>query len=278
MKNAESTILVPFDFTEIAYYAIEHAMMLAKRKNASITLLNIVKKESEIELVSQKFSEEIETINSKLGVKPNFLVREGNIFKTINLVAEELEALIVIMGTHGIRGLQKLTGSWALKVIIGSRIPYLVVQDSPSYNTEKKIVFPVDFKTENKEKLAWTEFISKFLETKIYLFSSSTKDGAIEPRTKANLVFCKNFLSEKGIDYELSLSEGTGSFSQDTLQFAKKINADSIIIMTTRDIAFHDYVLGANEQQIIANNLKVPVMVINPRTDLMKYGYGGFGV
>jgi nucleotide-binding universal stress UspA family protein len=277
MENTESTLLVPFDFTEMAYYAIEHAMMLAKRKNTSITLLNIVKKESEIPSVSQKLTKEVEKVNSKLGIKPNFLVREGNIFKTINQVAEELEALMVIMGTHGIRGLQKLTGSWALKVIIGSRIPYLVVQNSPSSTSEKKIVFPVDFKTENKEKLVWAEFISKFLETKVYLFSSSSKDGAIEPRTKANLVFCKNFLSDKGIDYELSLSEGTGSFSQETLQFAKKINADAIIIMTTRDIAFHDYVLGANEQQIIANTLKVPVMVINPRTDLMKYGYGGFG-
>ena len=33
--------------------------------------------------------------------------------------------------------------------------------------------------------------------------------------------------------------------------------------------------MGAQEQYIIANSAKVPVMVINPRTDLMKYGYGG---
>ena len=50
-----------------------------------------------------------------------------------------------------------------------------------------------------------------------------------------------------------------------------------IIIMTTRDIAFHDYVIGAQEQYMIANTAKIPVMVINPRTDLMKYGYGNFG-
>jgi hypothetical protein len=28
---------------------------------------------------------------------------------------------------------------------------------------------------------------------------------------------------------------------------------------------------------MIANAAKIPVMVINPRTDLMKYGYGNFG-
>ena len=53
--------------------------------------------------------------------------------------------------------------------------------------------------------------------------------------------------------------------------------ADVIVVMTTRDIAFHDYVLGAYEQYIIANTAQIPVFVINPRTDLMIYGYGSFG-
>ncbi len=277
MENSERTILVPYDFTEIAMYAVEHAIDFSKGKDIGITLLNIAKKDSEIENLTEKLSNEANKIEKKLGVKPNIIVKEGTIFKTINQVVEEIDAILVVMGTHGIKGLQKLTGSWALKVIVGSKIPYFVVQDSPSNSSVRKMVFPVDFRTENKEKLHWAEFISKFLNTKIYLFSTSTKDGALEPRTKANLVFCKNFLTEKGIEYELSLSEGGGSFSQETINFAKKIDASGIIIMTTRDIAFHDYVLGANEQQIIANDSKVPVLVINPRTDLMKYGYGGFG-
>lgn len=276
MDNSNNTILIPFDFTDVAMHAVEHAHMFSTKNTMRICLLHIVKKNTEIEAARIKMKSEAEKINTKLGFIPEVEIREGSIFKTINQVAEEKDVILIIMGTHGIKGLQKLTGSWALKVIVGSKIPYLVVQDSPSNAIEKKIVFPVDFKTENKEKLVWAEFISKFLNTKIYLFSTSSKDGAIEPRTKANLVFCKNYLAEKGIDHELSLSDGSGSFSQETLSFAQKIKADAIIIMTTRDIAFHDYVLGANEQQIIANSSKLPVMVINPRTDLMKYGYGAF--
>ncbi len=276
MEKSENIILVPYDFTEVAMHAILHAKDLTQKNNAEICLLHIVKKDTDLEEATKKLEQKKEEIKSTYGIDVSFAVREGTIFKTINEYAEENNALIVVMGTHGIKGLQKLTGSWALKVIIGSKIPYLVVQDKPNSNDVKKVVFPVDFKTENKEKLYWAEFLSKFLKTKVYLFSSSTKDGVIEPRTKANLVFCKNFLEEKGIDYELSLSEGKGSFSNETISFAHQIEASAIIIMTTRDIAFHDYVLGANEQQIIANSSKVPVMVINPRTDLMKYGYGGF--
>lgn len=275
MESLMHSILVPYDFTEVTFNAAAHAVNLSKVLNTNITLLHIVKKDSEIQEAEKKLKEDASKVEKKLGVKPEVLVKEGTIFKTINEVSEELENALVVMGTHGMKGMQKLTGSWALKVIVGSRVPFLVVQEPPQKNDYTKIVFPVDFKSENKEKLRWAEYMSRFFKTKVFLFSSTSKDGAVDGRTKANVVFCKNFLEEKSIDYELILSKHKTSFSQETVDFAKNNQADLIIIMTTRDIAFHDYVLGAQEQYIIANSAKVPVMVINPRTDLMKYGYGG---
>jgi len=269
------SILVPYDFSETVFFAVQHAVNLSRVLNTKVTLLNIVKRESDIKDSEKKLIKEAEEIEKKLNIKPEILVKEGTIFKTINEVSEELECAMVVMITHGMRGLQKLTGSWALKVIVGSRVPFLVVQDSPQKSEYTKIVFPVDFKSENKEKLRWAEYMSLYFKTKIYLFSSTSKDGAIDGRTKANVVFCKNFLEEKNIDYELVLAKHKAPFPQETIDFAKEKQADLIIIMTTRDIAFHDYFLGVQEQDIIANSAKVPVMVINPRTDLMKYGYGG---
>jgi len=45
------------------------------------------------------------------------------------------------------------------------------------------------------------------------------------------------------------------------------------LIMTTKNISFQDYVLGADEQQIIANHEKIPVMCINPKKGTL---FGGF--
>ena len=42
---------------------------------------------------------------------------------------------------------------------------------------------------------------------------------------------------------------------------------DMIMVTTTRDIAFHDYILGAYEQTIISNSAGIPVFVVNPRPD-----------
>ncbi len=277
METLNHSILVPYDFTEVAMNAVTHAVALSKVLETNVTLLHIVKKDAEISEMEQQMKEDVQKLNEIHNVVLNGLVREGSIFRTITQVAHELNCVLVVMGTHGMKGMQKLTGSWALKVIVGSKIPFLVIQDPPVVSDVKKIVFPVDFKTENKEKLKWAQFMAKYFESKILLFSATSKEGVIDPRTKANLVFCKTFLEEKAIDYELVLSKNTASFSQETIEFAKSNNADLIIIMTTRDIAFHDYVLGAQEQYMIANSAKIPVMVINPRTDLMKYGYGNFG-
>lgn len=278
MKNFEHSILVAYDFTEVAMDAVAHAVYFAKALETGVTLLHIVKKEAEESEMEEQLANEAKRIHEIYGVTPSVLIREGTIFKTINDVAHEFSCMMVVMGTHGMKGLQKLTGSWALKVIIGSKVPFLVVQAQPRVGLDmKKVIFPVDFKTENKEKLKWAQFMSKYFGSKIYLFSATSKDGVIEARTKANLVFSKSFLEEKSIDYELVLSPDTASFGEEIIDFAEKNLADLVIITTTRDIAFHDYILAAKEQYMIANSAKIPILVINPRTDLMRYGYGNFG-
>ena len=47
-------------------------------------------------------------------------------------------------------------------------------------------------------------------------------------------------------------------------------NMDHIVIVILSTFAAHLAAL------IFFLTLKIPVMVINPRSDLMKYGYGGF--
>ena len=70
-----------------------------------------------------------------------------------------------------------------------------------------------------------------------------------------------------------------GNFAQQTLDFATKINADLLLIMTTKNITVADYVVGASEQFIIANSSKIPVCCVNPRATFARMGQfmGGWG-
>ena len=270
MQSEDNKILVTWDFTTVSGYALEHAIRISKIVDNEIALIHIVKKKNDADDAIERLSGVAEEIFDKYDIKPQIIVKEGSIFSTIGEVASEIDANLVIMGTHGMKGMQKLTGSWALKVIVNSRIPFIVVQAPPTTNHFKSIVFPVDFRLENKEKLQWVSYLAKYYRSKIHVFKENITDSILKKRTNNNLIFARKILDSKGIEYDITTAEGKESFPDETILFGQKINTDLILVMTTKNIGLKDYVLGANEQQIIANSAKIPVMCINPRDDLRK--------
>ena len=110
MKKSSETIVVPHDFTSIGDFALEHAAVISRIMENQIVLLHIVKNASEIPAAEKKCSEIAATFFKKNYIKPSFLVREGSIFNDIGDIAEEVNANLVVMGTHGVKGVQKFTG------------------------------------------------------------------------------------------------------------------------------------------------------------------------
>ncbi|RLD75792.1 MAG: universal stress protein [Bacteroidetes bacterium] len=264
-------ILVPWDFSQVAGYALEHAVNFAKNTDNDIALIHVVKKQKEIDNAKNKLQEIVDKTKEKHGIELALIVREGSIFTAINEVVEESDASLVVMGTHGMKGMQKFTGSWALKVIAGSKAPFVVVQEAPGSEL-RNIVFPVDFKREQKEKLVWAAYMHRHYNTKVHICYQQSTDSRIKTKTKSNIVFSKNYLSEKSVNFEINALEGEKSLADESIEFAKSIGAEMILIMTTKNISFQDYVLGADEQQIIANSAKIPVMCINPKAGSSKFG------
>ncbi len=260
-----NTILVPWDFTTVAEYALQHALKIAKQVNNEISLVHIVKKESEIRDATKKLNETAEQTFSDHQIRPKVLIKEGTIFTTIGETADEVHANLVIMGTHGIRGMQKLTGSWALKVIISSKVPFIIVQEPPEKDSFDKIVLPINFKKENKENVVWINYLATYYKSNFHILKAHHTDPLFKKGVESNIIFLKRFFDGRNINYEISNAEGKKDFAKETIEFATKIDAALILTMTTKGIGLADYVLGANEQYIIANSAKIPVMCINPR-------------
>jgi nucleotide-binding universal stress UspA family protein len=265
-------LLVPWDFTEVAEFALEHAIKVAKRLNNQIKLIHVVKTLKKGEEALAELNKDIEKLVVKYKFELSPLVLEGSLFHVISDYASENNVSMVVMGTHGIKGMQKFTGSYALKVIVGSKIPFIVVQDRPTKKEIfKDIVFPLDYRSEAKQKLQWALFLVKYFEVKINIIVPTIKDKALNTKLMGNVHFAEKILDKYDCDYELHRIEGSNS-AEESIAFAKKVDADMILIMTTKGIGITDYVLGAQEQYIIANTARIPVMVVNPRTDLSRYG------
>ena len=155
MKDENHIILIPWDFTPVAECALQHGFKFAeKAKSKKIVLIHIIKSDKEHDEAVEKLKQVVSDNQGKNGLEIEALVRKGSIFTTISEVATEINSELVVMGTHGLRGMQKLTGSWALKVIINSKVPFVVIQEPPNETDLKDIIFPLDFKKESKEMLS----------------------------------------------------------------------------------------------------------------------------
>ncbi|MDF1548661.1 MAG: universal stress protein [Bacteroidales bacterium] len=265
-------ILVPWDFSQVADYALQHAIEYSKVTGDQIALVHVVKKQKEIQPAKIKLEETVKKTKNEYGVDLELIVREGSIFTSISDIVDEVNATLVIMGTHGMKGMQKFTGSWALKVIAGTSAPFVVVQ-APPVAALSDIIFPVDFKKEQKEKLVWAGYLVNHYKAKIHICYQPSSDTRIKAKTKSNLIFSKNYLAEKQANFEIVTLPGKKAISDESIDLAREMKAGMILIMTTKNISFQDYVLGADEQQIIANPDKIPVMCVNPKKGT---NFGGF--
>lgn len=272
MEKNKKSVLVPCDFTEVAINALQHAVILAKKINAKIVAFNVVKKEKEIVDAIEQLKAFVSKASLPKEIEVEYAAKEGNIYDAIKEKAEELSATFVVMGTHGITGMQKLIGSKALKVIANSIVPFVVVQDKPSGEGYfSKIVIPVDFTVENKEKLKWAHYISVYFGSTMVLYVVNITDEVFLKKVKANLLFAKKYFEEREINYEIHIAPADKKFEDAIIEFSNTKKADGLLIMTTKDPRFTDFMFGAEEQEIIANNAKIPVICINPRTDTKKF-------
>lgn len=265
MEADNRTILVPWDFSSVAEYALQHAIRASKIINCTITLLNITKDGSENAESLEKLAIVADDSEKKYGVRPIFLAREGTIFTTISEVADEVKAIVVVMGTHGMKGMQKITGSWALKVITGSKMPFIVVQRPPQDEQFADIVYPVDHKIEDKQKSIWAVYLNKYFKSKMHVFVEKKDDATLSKKVLSNMVFTKKVFESQNIEYSETECPIDANFAEETLKYAERIKANAILITTTNHIDFQDYMFGATEQKIIANKEGIAVMCVNPR-------------
>ena len=203
MEEFQKLIIVPWDFTNVAENALAHAVKISRMVGNDICLLHIVETGINPKAEAQKrgrLKQLAEGNSKKYNVLISFHISKGSIYSAIADYANEKDASLVVMGTHGIKGMQKLTGSWALKVIVKSRIPFIVVQDPPvDQERYHNIVFPIDFRAENKEKMKMAIFMGKYFESKVHMFVSGNTDKNLSKKTNVNLNFAVKYLIQNNI-------------------------------------------------------------------------------
>jgi len=252
MSLPDKPIMVPVDFSELSVAAIQHAMIFAKTTGHGIVLAHIVNKPAEIPAAQSRLNEFAEKMKAQFNTQFFSVVKAGDLYKGIKTASIEMNAMIIIMA------LQK--PKRAFKVIIGSNIPFLLIQMPPINDRIIDIVVPVDNEDKSRIQLNWVAFLSYFFKCNINLIKPFFSSSFRAEKMRKQMFFYKNVLESKGIIYGIRTAKRDQKFNDAIYEFAQEIQADLIFIMSYQ---FKEFILKANKF-----GLKVPVLCINPATNL----------
>lgn len=270
-------ILVPVDFSKHSEYALEVAATFAKAHKAEILVLHMMglsdsiftKDESQevaqavyhMKLAEKKFQTFLDKEYLK-GITVTETVQNYKVFEEINDLTKEQDVNLVIMGSHGARGLkEEFVGSNTERVVRTSDVPVLVVKGNEEIRLPKRVIFACDFKKESVKPYREAITLFEELEVKIDLvyvnlpgdrFKSSKEiEEMMEeflrvaefgtPLHRENLVVVNGYTIESGL-----------------YDYASKVGADTLAIPTHGRRGLSHFFMGSIAEAI-ANHSKLPV-------------------
>ncbi|MFM2227695.1 MAG: hypothetical protein RL664_1038 [Bacteroidota bacterium] len=261
-----SKIIVPSDFSSTSDVAVNYACEISKILRTPVEILHIVKDKSEEAGALAKLNAQISKYKEKTGVEATPVVRFGNIFDEIPKMTEELTGELVVMGTHGLSGLQYIIGSNALRVISDSDAQFIVVQEKTKQSANiKRILVPLDLHKETKQKIKFANDLAKKFNAEVHIICPKESDEFLNNQVKRNMAYAEGYFVENGVTCKTKVAdEGSSGFVKEIVKYAQYAEIDLMCILNfAGERLIH--VFGADaEQKIITNEPGIPVLVINP--------------
>ena len=139
-------ILVATDFSEASELAVDYALELARTFRATLVLAHvydvpIVGFPDGVLIASPNVATQIATAareglaaavarHAASGVTLDSVLRQGAVAETVNGIAEEVDADLIVIGTHGRRGIaHAILGSVAEKILRAATRPVLTLHE-----------------------------------------------------------------------------------------------------------------------------------------------------
>jgi nucleotide-binding universal stress UspA family protein len=139
-------ILVPTDFTETSEHAVDWALGVAAKVGGKVTVMHayelpiigfpdgtIIATPTIASHIADGSRAALDATVKRIaarGVSVESVLKEGIIYEEINAVAEAMDADLIVIGTHGRRGLARaLLGSVAENVIRTATRPVVTIRD-----------------------------------------------------------------------------------------------------------------------------------------------------
>lgn len=270
------TIIVGIDFSDCSINALEHAISIAQKAKSGITMVWVNHLDYSKEIfsvepkqltseVTQKFEDLSRKYTVKLhGYPLKYVLRKGKVYKEICAVADEEDAFLTVIGTHGSTGFEEFwIGSNANRMVSSSKKPIITIRGGVNIARNlSKIVMPFDSTKSTRQKLPFTALLAKYFDSEVHIigmFTSSLDD--LRFRIRNYVAQAEDYFKENDIKYHTEFLE-VDNITEATLEYAKNIDANLISIMTEQETRTSNLWLGPFAAQMV-NHSPIPVLSIH---------------
>ena len=260
IKN-ERLILVPCDFSPLAYHAMGHGAFMSKPMNCRLLILHVAANEAELPLKEKKMRFVAEECFDKFGVRPEVMVLQGSQpYTVIKNVANELKPALVILKSAG--------GVHTVKILTGTSTPFLVIQGPPVSDTLKNISFPINFLNQHDEKLRRVvHFNGYYPDAFMQIITPSGKGTPKERIISTNLGLLAKVMNEQEIKNNFITHDKKKNTAEIILELSK--GSDMIVIQMENIPSLQKLFFGLREEKLIINADKIPVLCFNSEKDFI---------
>lgn len=254
--------IVPHDFTSVGDEALNYAITLGRRKHTAIKLLHIVDDQKKINAAKSKLEKIISARTLQEGdPEISCKVAVGTIFEDIGRISEEENARLIVMGTHGVKGMQKLFGSYAIKVITSCDVPFMVVQEKVQIKPIQKIICPIDLTKESLQIINYAADLALMHGAEVHIVGEKQTDARLAQQIKIRIALVKKEYEEKNVKNQINLLSGNKSFHTKVVNYGIEVNADMFALAYHTESLLPQFDRFA--QTLITNDLKLPCLILN---------------
>ncbi|MDY0078077.1 MAG: universal stress protein [Bacteroidales bacterium] len=272
------TILVGIDFSDCSINAFEHALNIAEKAEANLTLIWVNKPDNTRNLYGLGANEIMHKAEKQLSELINknqhkltkgtidFVTRSGKVYVELVAAAEELDVFLIVIGTHGSSGFEEFwIGSNANRIVSATERPVITIRGGVDINrTISTIVMPLDTTLESRQKVPITALMAKYYDATIHvLVTHTTSVQDVRERVMDYTKQVETYLTENEVKF-LVKEIDVDNVTDNTIEYATSVGANLISIMDEQEKTPSNIWLGPYAQQMV-NHSPIPVLVIHAK-------------
>jgi nucleotide-binding universal stress UspA family protein len=276
-------ILVPHDFSEPAIAAQEYAAALAKTFNARLDILHVRQRsagdtivefpvgieERLDDAVRQRLLELVKTQETTAG-DLDLQVWSGTPHLEITRYAKERAIDLIVMGTHGRRGLaHAVMGSVAEKVVRTAPCPVLTIRRGEPNFAAPKILVATDFGPASETALVYGRTLARVFGGTLHLLhviensflrAVVTDPHALEARARQHVAELLTDDDRRRLHATADL-DVSDTPAQAIVEYASKINVN-LLVVGTHGRAAMEHLLAGSVAERVVRTASCPVLTV----------------